>query len=162
MKKTPPQPILKITRMFFYRKKPSEYSFYILSTDWEKDEHIKSSPSEKDSGVLVDKKLNMSWHYALVAQRVNHILGTTKAPWAAGQWRWLTPSTLPLWDLTLKTAVRSGVFNTRKRWNKPRGKPVNWSQSWSSPPMTTGWETTCSAWRREGRSRKISLKPLST
>lgn len=58
--------------MFIYRNNPSEYYFFHLeiqsslvrampdmSTDWEKEEHIKRNPAE-DSGVLIDKKLNVS------------------------------------------------------------------------------------------------------
>ncbi|KAK4815907.1 LOW QUALITY PROTEIN: hypothetical protein QYF61_010147 [Mycteria americana] len=72
------------------------------------DEGIESSPMEKDLGVLVDEKLDVSRQCALTAPKANHILGCIKSSVASR----LREVILPLYSALTPPGVLSPVLGS--------------------------------------------------
>ena len=123
------------------------------------------SPAEKDWGVLVDEKPDMSHQCALAAQKANHILGWTPSSMAS----WSKEGILPLYSALMRPHLESCI----QLWSSQHKKDMDlleqvqrrlqrWSKGWSTSPVTKGWESWgFSAWRKEGWE-ELLLLPFSS
>ena len=84
-------------------------------------ERIESSPEEKDLGVLVDEKLDMSQQCVPAAQKASRVLGCTKSSVACRAREGTVPLCSALVGPHLEPAFSSGAPSTGRTWMYWRG-----------------------------------------
>jgi len=136
----------------------------VINTGWGV-KRLRAALKEKDLGVLVDEKLNMTQQCAVTAQKASGILGYITRRVSSRLRKGVLPLCSLWWDLTWSPVSSPGALSTGKTrscWSGPREGPQNWSAGWNTSPVRTGWESWgCLAWRREG-CRETLLWPAST
>jgi len=81
------------------------------------DEGIGTSPAKKHLGVLVDKKLNMTWQCVLTAQKANRILGCIKRSVASRAREGILPLCSTMVRHYLEYCIQLWSPQHRKTWS---------------------------------------------
>jgi len=129
------------------------------------DEGIESSSAEKDLGVLVDEKLDISHQYGLAAQKDNRILGCIKSTMASRSMKGIVPLYSALVRPHLEPCVQ--LWSRQNKKNKEllvqvqrrATKMIRELEHPSCEERLRQWG--CSDWRSEG-SLETLRQPSST